>query len=231
MIRTIAATASLLLLLLLPFPGSAGAKPSPAPDLIPAVPGTTWVYAGEQVAFDGEAQKEIRSAARSVVFLETVAQAKRAVALRFKGSWNAPLGAGESPAPLLVLVTADGYFTPFVEDPGKADPAALVRGLTDADLLFPKLLAVGKRFGEREMLKIHPPGRYSWLVESAFDFDRATVKGAGAGRAKGFRLVYHTNPDSQSIDIVPGIGVTRTTYEHHGTPASYVLTLTEIRRP
>jgi hypothetical protein len=53
-------------------------------------------------------------------------------------------------------------------------------------------------------------GMYCWFVQ---------------GRVKdtngpAWDLIYRTNPDTATVRIVPGVGVTRYSYEHHGTVAS-----------
>lgn len=53
-------------------------------------------------------------------------------------------------------------------------------------------------------------GRYCWSVERR-------VKERGVS---GWEIAYRTNPDHQLVHLVPGLGITRFTYEHHGTVAS-----------
>ncbi len=223
---------SLLFLLLLAPSGTHGreADPGNAFSLLPDTPGTVWIYAGEATGFDGAGNRPVKRKVESTVTLETVERAKAAALYRFRGFFGELSSAGETPAPRLLLVRRDGLYAPFVEAPEKASPGSLFNAVGPADLFLPVPFKVGTRFGEAGMMKIHPPGRYSWLVESAFPFDLATVKGAGQGKVTGYRLVYHTNPDSQTLDFVPGLGVTRFTYEHHGTPGAHDLTLKEIRK-
>ena len=71
---------------------------------------------------------------------------------------------------------------------------------------------------------------YAWYVEK-IDKVNLKVKGYANQRpVKRFRLVYRTNPDHTIMEFVPGLGITRFLYQHHGTVAFEDLRLIEHGR-
>lgn len=203
-----------------------------APPPFALVPGTVWIYEGDGIEWDGERQREVKRAYRHEVTLEAVTPLSGMpgfALLRFRGFFDGPAAEGEPPESCLLVLKPGGLYR--ADESLAHDPARCADAVGAADLFLKLPLKKGIRFGDPEMIALHPPGRYSWLAESVFRFDRATVRGAGTGKAKGFRLVHRTNPDHQALDFVPGVGVTRMEYAHHGTPSSYLLILKEIRDP
>lgn len=70
-------------------------------------------------------------------------------------------------------------------------------------------------------------GRYAWSVDSV-DKVRMKVKGCKSGKpVTKYGLSYRTGADDTEMEFVPGLGITRYVYEHHGTVASEDLRLIE----
>jgi hypothetical protein len=90
-------------------------------------------------------------------------------------------------------------------------------------LILQAPLEVGMRFGD---LSQTARSRYCWVVEGT-----APVKGiegtSGVGTA--YSLVFRTSPDHTLLDFLPGVGITRFEYGHHGTVANAVLTLLKFQ--
>ncbi len=89
--------------------------------------------------------------------------------------------------------------------------------VSNDDLILSGPLWEGKLFG------LSGPRRndtlYQWSVERQDIIDSKErlakiIKGIGKQR---FHLAYRTLPDHQFVDFVPGIGITRYVYGHHGT--------------
>jgi hypothetical protein len=72
---------------------------------------------------------------------------------------------------------------------------------------------------------------YCWCVESAEEKALSVEGFAGRRRSKVYRLAYRTCPDHQIIEIVPGLGIVRFVYEHHGTIASADVNLISFGTP
>ena len=98
--------------------------------------------------------------------------------------------------------------------------------LKQADMFLDMPLKAGKRYAcevERQ------DNWYCWYVEHEEQF-RGPIKGwKPDGPAAMFRLAYRTNPDHRVVEFVPGLGVVRYFYRHHGTVAEADLQLVEFR--
>jgi hypothetical protein len=93
------------------------------------------------------------------------------------------------------------------------------------ELMLEPPLEQGQRIGGDP----HPNDtRWCWYVQSA-DAAVPRVQGVPAGLRKVVHLVYMTNPDEQRVDVVPGLGITRYYYRHHGTTAVTDLRLVSFR--
>ena len=68
---------------------------------------------------------------------------------------------------------------------------------------------------------------YCWVLHPTSRVSLREIKGVKPGSYVAYSLAYITNPDSQSIDIVPGVGVTAYDYSHHGTVGDVELHLVE----
>ena len=102
--------------------------------------------------------------------------------------------------------------------------------LSDGDIFLQLPLAQGKKYCDAENMA-RSDGHYCWIVESSESIDLADLSGGTIkGRGTGFRIRYVTNPDDLTYEFVPGVGVTRYEYHHHGTVADTELRLTEFRR-
>lgn len=73
------------------------------------------------------------------------------------------------------------------------------------DLILQMPLRVGQKFAQEDVNRTD--NQYCWFV-----CDRISW-----GNRKGFRLVYETGPDDTTAEFVPGVGITRFAYNHHGT--------------
>ena len=74
-------------------------------------------------------------------------------------------------------------------------------------------------------------GWYCWRVEAR---EVKPIRVEGVPRAKGevvFTVAFRTNPSHELFEIVPGIGIVRYEFEHHGTVASSDVRLIEFKRP
>jgi hypothetical protein len=57
---------------------------------------------------------------------------------------------------------------------------------------------------------------YCWYVADELTDPVALL---GGRTATTYEVTYQTNPDHSIMEIVPGLGITRYVYSHHGTPA------------
>lgn len=107
------------------------------------------------------------------------------------------------------------------------DPDDVLHELVDeSDLIIDLPLAKGKVFGEAEQVT-RTDGKYCWRVDECVDTDLSAVKGAGMAATKEFWLFHSTNPDTQKVGFVPGIGITSYSYRHNGTVMEFDVKLAE----
>ena len=71
-----------------------------------------------------------------------------------------------------------------------------------------------------------------WLVEEVQTVSLGRIRGIPPGAtARQYRLVLRTGPDMQEVFLVPGIGIVRYRYRHHGTLFESDLSLVEFQKP
>lgn len=86
-------------------------------------------------------------------------------------------------------------------------------------------LTKGKKYDEEN--KKRTDNMYVWYVEEAKKVN-IKVKGyKGRKITEQFTIIYRTVPDHIIMEFVPGLGITRYVYEHHGTVAFEDLRLIE----
>ena len=101
----------------------------------------------------------------------------------------------------------------------------------DAECFLDLPLEPGKIFGETFQLT-RQDGMYFWKVISQEPTFLTDVEGAAPQKGVAqYGLSFLTTPDEQQVSFVPGLGFTRYTYNHHGSPASMDLRLVAYRSP
>jgi hypothetical protein len=111
----------------------------------------------------------------------------------------------------------------------RASGQIAVKDLSPHQLLLCWPMAPGDRFGDPTSLQ-RTDGMYAWLVEDRSPADLKAIRAVRSDMsAFRYRLTLRTNPDHTFIEFVPGIGIVRYTYGHHGTPAYTDLKLVEFK--
>lgn len=109
------------------------------------------------------------------------------------------------------------------------NPEGPLKGLLSEDDLFLQLpLARGNKFCDAEAIA-RPDSRYCGVVDSSKSISLEKVVGAPKGLLTSYRIRFVTNPDDIDLDFVPGVGLVRYEYHHHGTVADTELKLTAFR--
>ena len=89
------------------------------------------------------------------------------------------------------------------------------------------LYDTGQIFGETDQLT-RDDGNYIWKVTGKRAFEPTSIKGLKIlGPFDCYTLIYKTVADETIMDLVPGIGIVRYRYSHHGTPAELDMKLVE----
>jgi len=111
------------------------------------------------------------------------------------------------------------------------DSAAAIDTLIDAvrdasaaarrsQLVIDSALVVGRLYGQEADRGDRNDDMYAWLVESKGRLSNRPGWLSLATDPTQWQLVYRTLPDDQLLDFVPGVGITRFVYTHHGTVAT-----------
>ena len=107
----------------------------------------------------------------------------------------------------------------------KDDP--LVGLVEEQELLLDFPLIRGKVFGDVKQITRQDQW-YCWLVESQKARKLQNIKGVKKMQpVTEYELAYRTSPEHTIIDIVPGVGITRFIYVHHGSVAETDVKLIE----
>lgn len=69
---------------------------------------------------------------------------------------------------------------------------------------------------------------YCWVVNSIGSARIAGIAGINAQNYEKVELMYRTMPEHEVLELVPGIGITRWTFQHHGTIAEAHVRLIEF---
>jgi len=99
--------------------------------------------------------------------------------------------------------------------------------VNDSDIFLEALYGTGQTFGEAAQLT-RDDGNYFWKVTGKQAFEPSAVRGLKLmGPFDSYSLTYKTVADETIMDVVPGIGIVRYRYSHHGTPAELDMKLAE----
>ena len=216
----------------------AGEPPCPeGRPMLPLVPGTAWVYRGR---FETTVSKKgsghlIRRQVTHTMELRAVESSERATVARVKGHpRDLPWSERRPPRGAYLLIQSSTGAVYLVED---QDGSALqhwreARELPEKEaMVLDRPLRVGRTFGGEELASERPDKWYQWHVEAARCVRIRDVPGVDPRRLRReYRLAYRTGPGHEIVHFVPGLGITRYVYRHHGTPADTDVRLVEFRR-
>ena len=107
-------------------------------------------------------------------------------------------------------------------------PSDSLDGLfSDDDLILEWPLTPGQKFCDPAGMA-RDDGQYCWFVSSQEKIALPAAIGAGNRDRDELVLQYRTNPDDTRFVFVPGVGITKFAYHHHGTVADTDLELVEF---
>ena len=181
---------------------------------IPTIPfekGTTWIYEGKVAWLEGSKVKSKRiRLATEIIETFNYPRARVALVRSFPSelTWY-----GDKPHPRYSLLILSSESLSQIETDNNQEARRLAQEfasrsselMQQADTIMAFPLQDGSRF-------------------------RSRVKGfRSSGALLRYQEIYRSNPDHIIIDFVPGLGVVRYVYEHHGTASSVDVVLKEIR--
>ena len=213
-----------------PFPARA-----PIEHPFPLTQGTYWVYQG-RVRFMQDNDQSSETTVRWRTEIKRVIQhgaLSAAVVNDFPSELNWTNGHPE-PADSLLVEDSGKFYLIFSDRFQNAmrrleQPADNLDGLfSDDDLILAWPLARGQKYACDAQSMARPDNMYCWIVSSLAHTSLQNVSGVRAVEHQEYSLEFRTNPDDTEFSFVPGIGITKYNYHHHGTVADTELQLVEF---
>jgi hypothetical protein len=103
------------------------------------------------------------------------------------------------------------------------------RELSTRSAVIDSGLAAGRLYGGEPDRGDRPDADYAWHVEVPISIADSAPWRRLALVPMGWRIAYRTLPDHEVLDFVPGVGITRYVYSHHGTVADTDVRLVAVR--
>jgi len=193
--------------------------------LIPLDQGRTWTYEGRAqwtitTVRDSMHQNRIRHGAvrwtmrvlKSDSRHGTIAALVAGFPLEF--AWDNP---ASEPGYAVVIEDEKGIFFEGVDS--QKDGEAIARQALDGAAVGDQILRFPVHAGEcvGKSASMPPKNHYCWFVR------RRVQQAEGLA----WEVVFYTLPDEQTVYVIPGVGISRFTYRHHGTLMSLDVSLRE----
>ncbi|HEY9837335.1 MAG TPA: hypothetical protein V6D27_10605, partial [Vampirovibrionales bacterium] len=201
----------------------------------PLVPGSYWIYEGiTQWMPSNSSQVNQTSLTWKMEVVDTFERGPLKIAI-VKGypadvAWYSE---GKERGDYLIIEVSPGKYYLVSDERARlalqrlTDEAdVLVNLLEDLELLLDLPLIPGKVFGSSEQIT-RLDGGYRWNVETAESVGLEVEGISSKERHTQYHLTFRTGSDMMSIYFVPGIGITRYQYQHHGAIAETDLKLIE----
>jgi hypothetical protein len=208
--------------------------------MLPLVPGMSWVYRGaiESTVLKRGAAHLIRRTITRTMEVRAVKRSGRTTMALVKGyprelAWYQP---GRPRGSYLVIQRQGGAIYLVADDDGSALQRwpETCRGPSiddPAHMMLDRFLRVGRTFGGDEFVRKRPDKWYQWHVEGVRCVQIPGVPGVDAKRRRReYRIGFRTCPEHELVYFVPGLGITRYVYSHHGTVAETDVRLIGFRR-
>ena len=213
----------------------------PCPDgrpMLPLVRGTSWVYRGriETTVSKKGSGHVIRRQVTHTMEVRAVERDGRATVALLKGHpRDIPWSERRPPrgAYFLIQSSTGGVYLMREQGGSALEHWRETGELPDRHaMVLDRPLRVGRTFGGEELASQRPDKWYQWHVEAARCVRVRGVPGVDPERLRReYRLAYRTNPADEIVYFVPGLGITRYVYRHHGTVADVDVRLVEFRSP
>lgn len=146
-------------------------------------------------------------------------------------AWSKP---GQQPAFSVLLEYGGGLYQLPTRDSAAAIDT-LIDAVRDAPLaiehfriIIDSSLVIGHVFGGDPDRGRRDDALYAWLIESKTTISSRPQWLSLASAPARWRLVSRTVPDHELLDFVPGVGITRYVYAHHGTVANTDIRLSTV---
>jgi hypothetical protein len=207
------------------------------PSIFPMAKGTSWVYSA-RVKF-GKAGTDVagtRTLRWTVTVIDTIEKDDIAAALLKGGPWDlAWYEPTVKPQEHLIVRMGTTYY--LLHDDAAATLAEIKAGKTGDlkdrladDIWFQLPMAIADNYCSPEAEERAPMN--CWSVEKITTTHSLKVPGLKASPENTeYLLSFMSNPDTEMVTLVPGVGILSWWYQHHGTVAEASLKLLEFHAP
>ncbi len=208
-------------------------------ETFPLTEGTYWVYEGTTRSQGVDQQAETQHVTCRMEVTRTIRRGAMTVAVVTGYPGDLPWSdsdAGDFENLLVRTASGDYYLvsgvTPDEVFDASNDLAKLPEFLTDrAELVLDTPLTPGKSYAPMEPEIERDDTWYAWHVDSRRQAHLSRVRGVSRSRlVTKYRLALRTLPDHIIVEFVPGIGVSRYIYSHHGTVMDVDMRLVRFHR-
>jgi len=197
----------------------------------PLQEGAYWVYEGTvkwaKINSSEVAEKEISWKME----VKQVIQRNGVIGYEMQGApWDlAWYEEGKEPSEYGIIQSGGKFYqTPIETIQRLTDESDVLLGLVNEDQIFLEIpLIVGKKFCNTDSIA-RPDRMYCWnvLEEKQVELNAKGINTEGAMTE--FTIVKFTGPDQTLFGFVPGVGITRYQYVHHGTVSEVDVRLVEF---
>ena len=203
----------------------------------PIDPGLTWIYRGHirWTGPDRRVHDDSITWTMKIVSVRTGPYARAALAQGWVQdlAWHEP---SKKPTYCALIGRAGRLYHVAALDSASAvallDSAVRAAALPPSvsDLVLDSALLVGAVYGRDSATGKRDDTMYGWYVASDRVIAAQAAWKAANTRVRRVTLEYRTQPDYQLIEFVPGVGITRFVYSHHGTVAETDVRLISMKR-
>ena len=194
--------------------------------------GTTWIYAGSVAWQEQGSQIHQTQVSWTTEILDSVERGRFRIALLLGYPKDLTWYEKGKKRGCYLLTAVDGreFYLRRLDSECALPKNSLSELAIREDLFFRLPVRKGDSFGgdpQREK-ELHDR-LYAWSVEDRKPVTLGGVKGVPQDREfTEYVLAYRTNPDHEITTYVPGIGLTRYIYSHHGTVSEVDVRLVEF---
>ncbi len=213
-------------------------RPEEVRDVFPLTPGSAWIYQGTVKWTRAESGEVVEKALTwKMQVVDTVERGHvTACVLEGHPADLAHFDNGKTPGDYLIVRVGPRKF--YLLRHGRSQEALrrlrdqndTLHGLVQEEELFLDTpLVPGEVFGPAEQVT-RQDGSYYWIVEGERRIKLGHIKGVPAQTPNvEYQLAYRTRPDHTEVGFVPGLGITRYKYVHHGTVSEAEVRLVEYQ--
>ena len=208
-----------------------------AQDMLPMSKGATWIYSARvKWEKDGTEVAGAKTLRWTVTVADSIQKGDISAALLRGGPWDlAWYDPAVKPQEHLIVRMGNTYYLLHDEAAAtfadvKAGKIADLKDRLADDVWFTTPMEIADTFCPPEAEERAPMG--CWSVEKITTTHALKVPGMRTSpEATQYLLTFMTNPDTEIVTLVPGVGIISWQYQHHGTVAEASLKLVEFRPP